>query len=75
MIVWAIKLTMKPCVTGVAAAYALLPVWLARIVQVPPAINIAVEPDTVHTPGVIEEKLTGRPELDVPTRGTVELTI
>jgi hypothetical protein len=32
------------------------------MVQAPTAIRVTVEPDTVQTAGVVEAKLTGRPE-------------
>ena len=38
---------------------------MAVIEQVPAATIITVDPDTVHTAGVVEAKLTGRPELAV----------
>ena len=37
----------------------------AWIVQVPAAMNVAVAPDTVQTPVVVEVKLTAKPELAV----------
>ena len=40
------------------------------IVQVPPAITVAVAPATVQTPGVADEKLTARPELAVAVSAT-----
>ncbi len=43
----------------------MLPVWLAWMVQVPAASSEAIDPDTVHTAGVVEVKLTGSPELAV----------
>lgn len=43
----------------------LLPDWLASIVQVPEAINVAVVPETVQMPVVVEVKVTARPEVDV----------
>jgi hypothetical protein len=55
--------TVKLCVTGVAAEYALLPACDARMVQVPGVTIVAAAPETVHTLEVREAKLTGRPEL------------
>ncbi len=58
--------TVKLCVTVGAGAYVTpSPGWLAWIVQVPAEISVAVEPETVQTEGVVEVKLTGRPELAV----------
>ena len=42
-----------------------MPAWLAATVQVPAATIVTVLPETVHTPVVVELKLTGRPELAV----------
>jgi hypothetical protein len=41
------------------------------MVQVPVAISEAVVPDTEQTAGVVEARLTGRPESDVADRATV----
>jgi hypothetical protein len=38
---------------------------VALIVHVPTAAMATVVPDTVHTPGVVELKATGSPELAV----------
>jgi hypothetical protein len=63
--------TVKLCVTVGAAAYVTLsPGWLAWIVQVPAEISVAVEPETVQTEGVVDVKLTGRPELAVAVNVT-----
>ncbi len=43
----------------------LLPAWLAWMVQVPVAMNVAVVPETVQTPVVVEVKVTAKPELAV----------
>jgi hypothetical protein len=43
----------------------LLPDWLAWIVQVPEAINVAVVPERVQTLVVVEVKVTAKPELAV----------
>ena len=56
--------TMKLCVTGVAAAKAESPPWLAVIEQVPTATIITVLPETVQTEDVYA-KLTASPELAV----------
>ena len=44
-----------------------LPAWLALMVQVPAATSVSVLPLTVQTLGVVEAKLTGRPELALAT--------
>ena len=43
----------------------LLPAWLAWIVQLPAAVNVAVVPETVHTLVVCEVKLTVNPDVAV----------
>ena len=43
----------------------LLPAWLASMVQVPAATNVAVVPETVQTLVVADVKATARPELAV----------
>ena len=50
-----------------AGAYTPLPAWVACKVQVPAVSRVAVLPDTVHTAGVSEPKLTGKPELALAT--------
>ena len=40
------------------------------MVQVPAAFRVAIEPDTVQTTGVLETKLTGRPELAVAVKAS-----
>ncbi len=62
-LVGASAVTAKLCTTAVAAVKALLPAWLASILQVPVDANeTAPALVTVQTPLVCEEKLTGRPE-------------
>ena len=39
-----------------------MPAWLALMVQVPAPTKLTVVPDTVHTAGVAEVKVTGLPE-------------
>ena len=39
-----------------------LPGWSALIVQVPVVTSVTVEPLTVQTAGVVELKVTARPE-------------
>ena len=59
--------TWKFCDTVVAARYALLPAWLALMLQLPTATSVSVLPLTVQTLGVVEAKLTARPELALAT--------
>jgi hypothetical protein len=59
---WLPCVTLKLCVTGVAAAQLALPACEALIVQVPTATSVTVAPDTVQTVVVVEVKLTARPE-------------
>jgi hypothetical protein len=47
-------LTVNDCVTSVAGWYLVLPPCDARIVHLPAATVLTVEPDTVHTRGVSE---------------------
>src|ERR1035441_8592461 len=54
--------TAKPCET-VADAYCALPACEAWMVQGPAATSFAVASETVHTAGVEEAKMTGRPEV------------
>ena len=58
--------TAKLCVTVVAERNALLPDWLALMMQVPGVRKLSVPLEVmVHTLGVLEEKLTDRPEVAV----------
>lgn len=57
--------TVKDRVTTGAAATLALPGWLAFSVQVPAATRPSALPLTVHTAGVLELSVTGRPELAV----------
>jgi len=52
----------KLCETAVAAVYPPLPAWVAAIPQVPTASRVTVLPETEQIDGVVEAKLTGRPE-------------
>ena len=45
------------------------------MVQVPAASNVPVEAETVQMVGVVEMKLTGRPELAVAVNARVELAV
>jgi len=49
----------------VAGAQLALPVWVAWIVHVPTAASVAVPLDTVQMDGVVEAKLTAKPEVAV----------
>ena len=50
-----------------------LPVWLAWMVQVPAISNEAFGPETLQIAGVVDAKLTGRPELAVAVSARIEL--
>ena len=50
-----------------AARYAPFPAWLALMLQVPTATSVSVLPLTVQTLGVVDAKLTAKPELAVAT--------
>jgi hypothetical protein len=65
-------LTVKLCDTDGAAAYVLLPACDAVMVQVPPPMSAADEPETVHTLAVADLNVTARPELAVAERPIVE---
>ena len=58
-------MTVKLCETEMAAPHSLLPAWLAWMVHLPPATSVTVLPETMQTDGVVDAKLTGRPELAV----------
>jgi hypothetical protein len=61
----------KLCVTVKAGPYTTpSPAWVAWIVQIPGARREAAEPETEQIVGVVEAKLTGRPELAVAERGS-----
>ena len=53
--------------TVTAAAKMLLPAWLASMMQVPAATSVSVVPLAEQVLGVVEAKLTGRPELELAT--------
>jgi hypothetical protein len=53
--------TWKVLVTGVAAAYAPLPLWDAVIEQVPTVSSVRVEPEAVHTEVLLDAMPTGKP--------------
>ena len=55
-------LTVKLRSTGAAAANNALPVWVARIVQVPWATKVTVAPLAVHVDNINEAKATGKAE-------------
>ena len=60
---------MKTRDTAAAAATVLLPAWLASTMQVPAATKVSALPLTVQVLGVVEAKLTAKPELAVATSG------
>jgi hypothetical protein len=62
MMLWPPSVTWNPWFTGVAAAQFALPACAAWRVQAPADTSESVDPDTVHTAGVVEEKLTARPD-------------
>lgn len=68
VMVWDALLTIRVCETGVAAAYVVLPAWLAVTAQDPAPAIASEDPDTEQTPGGVALKLTGRPELAVAER-------
>ena len=65
VIVCAPGLTVKPCETLTAGAKVPLPAWLAVMAQFPAATTVTVVFATVQIAGVMEVKLTGKPELAV----------
>ena len=50
-----------------------MPDWLALIEQVPAATSDSVLPLTLHTAGLVDAKLTGKPELALATRAAGRL--
>jgi hypothetical protein len=48
---------------------------VAEIVQGPAAISVTLDAETVHLSGVIEVKLTGRPELAVAVNATATVVL
>ena len=61
--------TVKLCTTLLAALQLPSPAWLAVIEQRPLSTSVTVVPETVQTLGVVEAKLTVRPELAVAESG------
>ena len=61
--------------TCVAALKFTLPVWSAAMVHVPALILVTVEPLMVQTAGVVELKVTARPELAVALAVEVPPTV
>ena len=57
--------TVMFCVTCVAALKLAFPAWSAVMMQVPAERALTVEPLTVQTAGVVELKITARPEVAV----------
>lgn len=68
LMVWAAGATLKVWLTGVAAAVVLLPACVAVTVQLPAVSSVRVVPLTVHTAGVVDASVTGRPVLALATR-------
>ena len=56
-------MTSKLWVTGVAGANALSPSWEAVNAHVPVFTRLTVAPETVHTVGVFDTIVAGRPEV------------
>lgn len=54
-------------VTATAAAKMALPAWLAVKEQLPAATRVSALPLVVHTPGVVDTIVTGKPELALAT--------
>ena len=67
VMVCAAAATVKVFVTGVAAVKPVLPAWLAVTEQMPAPTTVRTVPLTVHTDGVVDAKLTLRPEVAVAT--------
>ena len=67
---WESFLTQKLC-EAEAASYSLFPDWVATRVQSPSASIFALAPETEQIVGVLEEKVTGSPELAVAFNVTV----
>ena len=65
VIVWLPFVTWNDCCTSSAAFQFELPAWLAFTVHVPTERNETPAPDTEHTAGVADEKLTANPEVAV----------
>lgn len=60
--------TLNERTTGAAAENTVLPAWLAVTLQLPTLMRLSTVPLTVQTVGVVELKLTARPEVAVATR-------
>ena len=58
-----------------AASYSLFPGWVATRVQSPTASIFALDPETEQILDVLEEKVTGSPELAVAFNLTVAPTV
>ncbi len=69
VMLWASLFTMKLCETGAAAEYAAFPACFAVIVQVPPATNEAVEPDSVQIEEGEAVYVMANPEVAVAVKG------
>jgi hypothetical protein len=55
--------TEKLCVTDAAASQVAFPAWLAITEHLPTPPTVIVLPETVQTAGVVDAKLTAKPEL------------
>jgi hypothetical protein len=62
LMVWVPAVTWKLWLTGTAAAQLVFPPCVAWMAQLPAATSVTVAPDTVHTPVVVDEKLTASPD-------------
>jgi len=54
--------TTKLSETAVAGAKLVLPAWVAVMPQVPSVRRVTVLPEAEHAEGVVEAKLTGKPD-------------
>jgi hypothetical protein len=63
VMVWVALATVNVCDFGAAAAQAALPGWLATTVQLPLPMRLTVDPFTVQTEVVPDEKATARPDV------------
>lgn len=67
VMVCAATTTVKERDTDVAASKLALPAWLALTVQVPTLSSVRLAAAVVHTAGVLETKVTVKPELALAT--------
>jgi hypothetical protein len=71
VMVWVPWMTLNVLVTGGAAVYEILPACVAVMEQLPNVASINWLAETLQTAGVVDAKLTGRPEEAVASRGIV----